>query len=42
MLSFETPEHEMLRKAVRDFAIRELRPIAAKIDKTKEDRKSVV
>ena len=34
--SFETPDHEMLRKAVRDFAIREVRPIAAKIDKTKE------
>ena len=36
MLSFETPEHEMLRKAVRDFALKEVRPIAAKIDKTKE------
>lgn len=36
MASFETPDHEMLRKAVRDFAIREVRPIAAKIDKTKE------
>lgn len=35
-MSFETAEHEMLRKAVRDFAVRELRPIAAKIDKTKE------
>lgn len=36
MASFETPDHEMLRKAVRDFAVREVRPLAAKIDKTKE------
>ena len=36
MASFQTPEHDMLRKAVRDFAVKELRPIAAKIDKTKE------
>jgi len=36
MASFQTPDHDMLRKAVRDFAVRELRPIAAKIDVSKE------
>src|SRR3954464_1767156 len=36
MASFQTSDHDMLRKAVRDFAVKELRPIAAKIDKTKE------
>ena len=34
--TFETSDHEMLRKAVRDFALKHVRPIAAKIDKTKE------
>lgn len=33
---FETPDHQMLRKAVRDFAVKEVRPLAAKIDKSKE------
>src|SRR6476659_9038939 len=36
MASFQTPEHDMLRRAVRDFAVREVRPLAAKIDKSKE------
>src|SRR4051812_8061008 len=36
MASFQTPDHQMLRKAVRDFAVKEVRPLAAKIDKSKE------
>ena len=34
--TFETADHDMLRTAVRRFAIEHVRPIAAKIDKTKE------
>jgi len=30
------PEHDMIRQSVRDFAEREIRPVAAHVDKTGE------
>lgn len=36
------PEHEMIRQTVRDFAEREIRPIAAHVDKTAEFPKATI
>src|SRR5207245_11679207 len=36
-MDFElTPEHEMIRRTARDFAEKEIRPVAAHVDKTGE------
>src|SRR3989442_5986548 len=35
-----TPDHESLRNTIRDFAEKQIRPIAAEIDRKNQDRKS--
>src|SRR5438876_2702671 len=42
-MDFElSPEHEMIRRTARDFAEKEIRPVAAHVDKTGEFPKATI